>query len=52
MKAANYDANELEAEVQTSSKLRSDQEMNSLSDIFNQFEKANESSSQANDQES
>jgi small subunit ribosomal protein S1 len=51
MKAANYDADELEAEVRTSSKLHSDQEMNSLSDIFNQFEKANASSSQANDQE-
>jgi small subunit ribosomal protein S1 len=49
MKAANYDADKLEAEVKTLNKVHSDQEMNSLSDIFNQFERANAPSSQAND---
>jgi small subunit ribosomal protein S1 len=51
IKAAHYDTHELEAEVQVADKLRNDQEMNSLNDIFNQFEKTN-ASSEKKDQES
>jgi small subunit ribosomal protein S1 len=45
IKAANFDSHELEAEVRTLDKLQNDQEMNSLSEIFDQFEKENISSS-------
>ncbi|MDR2420188.1 MAG: 30S ribosomal protein S1 [Puniceicoccales bacterium] len=43
IKAAHYNDHKLEAEVQAMDKLQNDQEMNSLNDIFDQFEKMNAS---------
>jgi small subunit ribosomal protein S1 len=46
IKATHYDEQKLEEEVQSLDKLQSDQEMNSLSEIFNQFEKTKAPSSE------